>query len=189
MYSRTCMRRVSGSNTVQFNFAGEEVFCFLLRGGLIDCWGSDMLTKIVDTLKALAVVNHEFACHPERRKGQGRIFASTVIVDALANKIAVAKRPAQAQLSEHLIQECLICCCKVGSTCLLLMTSHMQTPDRKFGHEIDAEATTVVKEVALVVEQVMKIGWLITNHATPEHDIVTTSDDIEGVYLHLFDGS
>jgi hypothetical protein len=86
MYSRTCMRRVSGSSKVQFNFAGEEVFCFLLRGGIIDCWGSDMLAKIIDALKALVVVNHEFACQPEIMESQGRIFASTVIVDALPDK-------------------------------------------------------------------------------------------------------
>jgi hypothetical protein len=160
-----------------------------LRGGIIDCWGNDMLAKIVDALKALAVVNHEFACQPERIEGQDCIFASTVIVDALAGKIAVARRSAQAQLRAHLIQECLMCCCKVGSTCLLLMTSHMQTPDRKFGHGVDAEATTVVKEVVRVVEQVMKIGWLITTHPTPEQEIVTTSDDVEGVHLHFFDGA
>ncbi len=51
-----------------------------------------------------------------------------------------------------------MCCRKVGSTCLLLATSHRQTPERKFGHGVDAEATTVVKEVARVVEQVIKIG-------------------------------
>jgi len=34
----------------------------------------------------------------------------------------------------------------------------MQTPESEFGHGVDAEATTVVKEVAHVVEQVIKIG-------------------------------
>ena len=135
------------------------------------------------------MVNHEFACQPERIEGQGRIFASSVIVEALPDKIAVARRPRQAQLSEHLIQECLMCCCKVSSTCLLLMTSHMQTPDRKFGHGVDAEATTVVKEVARVVKQVIKMGGMISTHPTPEQDIVTTSDDIERVHLRFFDGA
>jgi hypothetical protein len=64
-----------------------------------------------------------------------------------------------------------------------------QTPERKFGHGVDAEATTVVKEVAHVVYQVIKIGRLISTHATPEHNIVTASDDIEGVHLHIFDGA
>jgi hypothetical protein len=73
-----------------------------------------------------------------------------------------------------------MCCRKVGPTSLLLATSHTQTPEREFGHRVDAEATTVVKEFVCMVEQVIKIGRLISTHATPEHDIVTTSDDIEG---------
>jgi hypothetical protein len=32
-----------------------------------------MLAKIVDALKALAVVNHGFTCQPERIEGQGVI--------------------------------------------------------------------------------------------------------------------
>ncbi len=51
-----------------------------------------------------------------------------------------------------------MCCRKVGPTSLLLATFHMQTPESEFGHGVDAEATTVVKEVAHVVEQVIKIG-------------------------------
>ena len=82
-----------------------------------------------------------------------------------------------------------MCCSKVGPTSLLLATSHMQTPEREFRHRVDAEATTVVKEVARVVEQVIKIGRLISTHATPEHDIVTAGDNFEGVHLHLFDGA
>jgi hypothetical protein len=82
-----------------------------------------------------------------------------------------------------------MCCRKVGSTCLLLATSHMQTLEREFCHGVDAEATTVVKEVARVVEQVMKIGRLISTHATLEHNMVTTSDDIEGIHLHLFNAA
>ena len=82
-----------------------------------------------------------------------------------------------------------MCCSKVVPTSLLLATSHRQTPDRKFGHGVDAEATTVVKEVARVIEQLIKISRLISTHPTPEHDMVTSSDDVEGVHLHSFDGA
>src|SRR5712692_9217437 len=82
------------------SFAGEEVFCFLLRCGVIQCWWCNMLAKIVHALKTLAVVNHQFAGQPEVLEGQGCIFASTVMLDALlSGKIAVAKRSAQSQLS------------------------------------------------------------------------------------------
>ena len=109
-----------------------ENVLFLLRGGIIDCWGSNMLAKIVDALKALAVVNHEFTCQPGIIEGQGRIFASAVIVDVLPDEIAVARRSTQPQLSSHLIQEFLMCCRKVGPSSFLLASSHRQTPEREF---------------------------------------------------------
>lgn len=73
-----------------------------------------------------------------------------------------------------------MCGSKVGPTSLLLSTSHRQTPERKFGHRVYAEHTTIVKALARVIEQVIEIGWMISTHAVPEHDIVTTSDNLQG---------
>jgi len=136
------------------------------------------------------MVNHHFTCQPEVVEGKSSIFASTVTTDALVPcKITVAEWATYPQLGTHIVQERLVRCCKDCPTRLLLSTAHRQTPEGEFAHRVDEEGTTVVKELALIVEHMIKVGWTILNHTTPQDNIVTTGNDIQGVHLHGFDSA
>ncbi|HLQ29549.1 MAG TPA: hypothetical protein VK140_09975 [Ktedonobacteraceae bacterium] len=145
---------------------------------------------IVDALKALAVVNHDFTGQPEIVESNSSIFTAAVIIDALlSGKIAVAERPPYPQLCAHVIQQRLMCFREGRPTRLLFATLHMETPVGKLGDWVDAEAAAIVKELACVVKHILKIRRTIPTHAAPQHDVVAACNDIQGVHLHGLDGA